>query len=474
MQFSPRRVGRRVLDWLADRLADRIQQRAQEAEAQRAEDALSVVPMRGTGVKVNGSLTLTGPASAAIGNNVHLGDGTYIRAEGGLVIGDNTHISRNVSIYTISHEYEGEALPYDRRFRFHPVTIGRDVWIGRGVHIAPGARIGDGAIVKMGAVVEGVVPPGAIVAPPKAQFIRSRDPDRYVEHRSAGRFVGAHGVRLGADEVASFVPSIDAVRPFFVASTGRAGSRAIAHALSQHPDVTCLHEPRTQFIRLSAEWAHGLRDPEEIQADLDAIYSASVSPGPVFGESDHNLSVLLDPLLKRVHEARVVWLIRDGRAFVASAVRKGWYGDGPPPDNRRHVWDDYRLQGDLCGDVSADTWASMSAFEKNCWYWSYINRAIAESAGRLGADRWRRVRLESIADEIPGVFDLLGVDRHPVEVERLNAGRGRGPAWSDAEVAAFEHWCGAEMDRWYPEWRGRETEAGGLGVPAPTDPLRSS
>lgn len=450
------KIGGRLLDRLVEGLAEPVRGRLRTVDMGRAEAVLKRVPLRGTGIRVNGRLTLTGADRAAIGNNVHIGDGAYIRAEGGLVIGDNTHISRNVTIYTINHEYEGEALPYDDRHRYRPVTIGRDVWIGRGADIAPGARIGDGAIVGMGAVVAGVVPPGAIVAAPKAEALASRDPDHYRALRAERRFGGASGARLDPEAVDAFVPTLGGVRPFFVASTGRSGSTTVARTLSQHPDVTCLHEPRTQLIRLSAEWAHRLRSRDAIRADLDAIYGASVCPGPVFGESDQNVSVLLDPLLDRYPEARVVWLIRDGRAFVTSAHRKGWYADGPPPDGRRHVWDAYRLRGDLCGDVAPDVWAAMTPFEKNCWYWSYLNRTIEASVSRLGEDRWRRVHLEDLAGDVPGLFDLLGVERRPVTVERHNAGRGAAPSWAEAEAEAFERWCGTEMDRWYPAWRAGE------------------
>lgn len=255
------------------------------------------------------------------------------------------------------------------------------------------------------------------------------------------------------------MPTRERARPFFIASTGRAGSTTIARALSQHPEVTCLHEPRTQLIRLSAEWAHGLRDREAIRADLRAIYDASVYPGPVFGESDQNLAVLLDPLLEQVPEARVVWLIRDGRAFVSSATRKGWYADDPPLDDRRHIWDDFRLQGDLCGDVPPETWAAMSAFEKNCWYWAYVNRTIEASTGRLGADRCHRVRLEDLTDEMPALLDFLRVEPSPVAVGRHNAGRGRAPGWSEAEEEAFVRWCGPGMDRWYPGWQATKPVA---------------
>lgn len=453
MKRSLRRLGGRLLDRIVSRLSGPVERRLRESQARRALRAFATSPLCGVGIEVKGRLTLTGGQWAAIGNNVHIGDNAYIRAEGGLVIGDNTHISRNVTICTVNHDYEGWTLPYDERLRERPVTIGRDVWIGTGASITPGSRIGDGAVVGMGGVVAGNVPLGSVVVAPKTRILGRRDEAHYKSLRKTGQFGGARGYQLDPTEVAAFAPTIDDVRPFFVVSTGRSGSLTIARTLSQHPDVTCLHEPRAQLIQMSAEWAHGLRDPDAVRADLDAIYTASVCRGPIFGESDQNLSVLLDPLLARLPEARVIWLIRDGRDFVASAVRKGWYGGGPPPDGRRPAWDMYRLRGDLCGDVPTDTWGSMSAFERVCWYWSYVNRTIANRVESLREDRWRRVHLENLASEVPSLLNFLGAFPYPATIKRHNAGGGTAMAWSTAEARTFERLCGSEMDRWYPAWR---------------------
>ena len=168
-----------------------------------------------------------------------------------------------------------------------------------------------------------------------------------------------------------------------------------------------MHEPRIQLIRLSTEWAHGMKPKEAVVAELDALYERSVCPAPVFGESDQNLSVLLGPLLERVPTARIIWLIRDGRDTVASSFRKGWYRPGPHP--RRDIWDDFRLQGDACGDVSASAWAAMSAFEKNCWYWSYVNRTIEAQLSALPPERWMQLRLEELGDRMDLVL-FVGVE----------------------------------------------------------------
>jgi maltose O-acetyltransferase len=112
------------------------------------------------------------------------------------VIGDNTHISRNLVLYTTNHDHKGERLPYDDHQVERPVTIGRNVWIGMNVCITPGSTIGDGAIVGLGAVIHGTVPPLAIVGAAPWVQIGSRDAERYEALDRAGSYGGPGGRRI--------------------------------------------------------------------------------------------------------------------------------------------------------------------------------------------------------------------------------------------------------------------------------------
>ena len=131
--------------------------------------------------------------SIEIGNNVHIGDNAFIRGEGGLCIGDNTHISRNLLLYTMNHDYEGELLPYDSNMRYRPVTIGKNVWVGMNVTILPGAVIGNGAIIGAGAVVAGNVEEAGIYGACLAKKIKSRNLDHYKSLEETGKYGGVNG-----------------------------------------------------------------------------------------------------------------------------------------------------------------------------------------------------------------------------------------------------------------------------------------
>jgi len=136
---------------------------------------------------------ITGTQFIEIGRNVHINKGSFIRAEGGLLIGNNVHIARNITIYTVNHNYNGNALPYDSTSIKKPVTIGNNVWIGINVTIIPGVTIGDGAIIGAGTVVSKDIPKLAIVGSAPLRIIKYRDPAHYQKLVEMNQYGGVNG-----------------------------------------------------------------------------------------------------------------------------------------------------------------------------------------------------------------------------------------------------------------------------------------
>ena len=147
----------------------------------------------GAGVRIYGRFRASSPQHIHLGDNVHINENAFIRAEGGLKIGDHTHISRNVVIYTMNHDYEGNRLPYDEHKVLKPVEIGRNVWIGMNVVIIPGVTIGDGAIIGMGAVVAQDVPPLSMVGNQPMRTLKERDAGHYESLEQVQAYSGISG-----------------------------------------------------------------------------------------------------------------------------------------------------------------------------------------------------------------------------------------------------------------------------------------
>jgi maltose O-acetyltransferase len=130
-------------------------------------------------VNFQGKIEIVSPQNVVIENNVHIGNNAYLDGRGGIFIGENTHISRNLVIHSSSHNYQGIRLPFDDTYNFKPVVIERNVWIGTNVIIIPGVSIGEGAIVGAGTVVTKSIPPFAIVGNQPNRIIKYRDKSHY-------------------------------------------------------------------------------------------------------------------------------------------------------------------------------------------------------------------------------------------------------------------------------------------------------
>lgn len=142
----------------------------------------------GDGVTIGLGVTITGFDDLTIGNNVYIGSGCFIRAEGGLEIGDNVIISRNVVIYTQSHNYNGQRLPFDETYLNRKVKICSNTWIGMNATISPGTIIGEGVIVALGSNVYGEIPERAIVGTCSPKIIGFRHKTGYIARKRSHAF----------------------------------------------------------------------------------------------------------------------------------------------------------------------------------------------------------------------------------------------------------------------------------------------
>ena len=127
------------------------------------------------GQPVDESFGLFPPFHSDCGKNIHIGKHVFINMgckfqdQGGIFIGDGTHIGHNVVLATLNHVKS----PRDRGSMIPaPIHIGKNVWIGSNATVLPGVTIGDGAIVAAGAVVTRDVPENAIVGGVPANILR--------------------------------------------------------------------------------------------------------------------------------------------------------------------------------------------------------------------------------------------------------------------------------------------------------------
>lgn len=191
-----KRLSRLILDILFIRLASRLFRLYDHSVRYRLSRAAGIstqsrVKNVGKDLRVHGFCHIVQPHNLEIGSYVRIGAGGHINCLGGVEIGDNVQISRNVVIYSANHDYQGDAIPYDDSYRLGKVKIGDSVWIGMGVKILPGVTIGEGAIIGMGTVVSKDVPPMAILVGGESRIVGIRDHAHYSEMVERRSFFGS-------------------------------------------------------------------------------------------------------------------------------------------------------------------------------------------------------------------------------------------------------------------------------------------
>lgn len=97
--------------------------------------------------------------------NAEINSGVFIIGKEKIVIGENSTLAYQVSLFT-SAMPRG---PENKLYKIYgcvrePIEIGRDCWIGARAVILPGVTIGDKSVVAAGAVVTKDVPSSVVVA----------------------------------------------------------------------------------------------------------------------------------------------------------------------------------------------------------------------------------------------------------------------------------------------------------------------
>lgn len=92
---------------------------------------------------------------SSIGSHVVIGSGCMLFGEGGITIGDSTHLGPNVVATTQYGDSASDLLAEIPTLKVEEIRIGKGCWIGSGSIIMPGTVLGDRCIVAPNSVVYG-------------------------------------------------------------------------------------------------------------------------------------------------------------------------------------------------------------------------------------------------------------------------------------------------------------------------------
>ena len=112
-------------------------------------------------------------AGIRIGRRTFLGEGSVVRGQGGVTIGDNVLFGPRVMVLAVDHVFTDPNRPImDQGITASGIRIEDNCWIGAGAIILDGVTVGRGSCVGAGAVVTQTVPPHSLAVGVPARVIR--------------------------------------------------------------------------------------------------------------------------------------------------------------------------------------------------------------------------------------------------------------------------------------------------------------
>jgi len=123
---------------------------------------------------VSGSLGDLGN-SIKLGNNVAIGEYSFIGGASKVTIGDNTIVGQYFSVHPENHNYADK----NRLIRMQGVnrkgiSVGENCWVGAKVTILDGSEIGSGCVIAAGSVVNGIFPNNVVIGGVPARILKER------------------------------------------------------------------------------------------------------------------------------------------------------------------------------------------------------------------------------------------------------------------------------------------------------------
>jgi acetyltransferase-like isoleucine patch superfamily enzyme len=108
-----------------------------------------------------------------IGRRTFVGEGTIMRGQGGIDIGDNVLFGPGAQVLAVNHVFSDPDTPImDQGITAKGIVIEDNCWIGAGAIVLDGVRIGRGSCIGAGAVVTSSIPPHSLAIGVPARVTR--------------------------------------------------------------------------------------------------------------------------------------------------------------------------------------------------------------------------------------------------------------------------------------------------------------
>lgn len=238
----------------------------------------------------------------------------------------------------------------------------------------------------------------------------------------------------------------------FITSTGRTGTVWLANLLNCADGVYAIHEPvvgESYAVKYYAmDRDNGAEYVREFRTKETFLRCRSLPADVKYVEITPYLNQHISFLRQELPNSYFIQIVRDGRDVVRSWMTRKTFTERHP------IYSDMILDR-RHGDGAAG-WHEMSAFERCCWMWAWMNRNLNASVDAF-------FRLEDIVENYADMQELLKsiggrIDeetwRMASPVKKNVSARHSFPKWnnwSPGQKATFRRICGEQMERYaYP------------------------
>lgn len=113
-------------------------------------------------------------AGIHLGRRTFVGEGSVMRGQGGITVGDHVLFGPGVQVLAVNHVFTDPVRPImEQGITAEGISIGDGAWIGAGATLLDGVAIGKGACIGAGAVVTTSVPAHSLAVGVPARVVRN-------------------------------------------------------------------------------------------------------------------------------------------------------------------------------------------------------------------------------------------------------------------------------------------------------------
>lgn len=209
------------------------------------------------------------------------------------------------------------------------------------------------------------------------------------------------------------------VRPAFILSTGRSGTKLLTNILAISPNALPMHEPAPELYRPSRRAYEEIGQRPEVFREVfksarEEYLLKALQQGRVYIETNNQITFFA-PIIRDVFPNAVfIHLIRHPGDFVRSGIRRQWYSGNHSHDIGRIIPADARIAGE---------WNEWPPIKKMGWLWNETNQFIESFLATQNKADYITITAEALFSDPKvsrDIFNFLQIEGyHESQVNRI-------------------------------------------------------